>query len=141
MLSWDQVENVSYYSNSSIKLTKGEESTTLTADFWKNPEDLENETLIEGRLPKYENEIVITTKVSEILKAQVGDVIYVEGVGERKDYIVSGIDQKINSMGIKAMLNFKGAERLNGACTTYCLYIHTKEGITYSKMERYTTYG
>lgn len=135
VVSWQEVEKISYYSNSSIKLTKGEESTTLTADFWKNPEDLENETLLEGRLPKYENEIVITTKVSEMLHAQVGDIIYVEGTGERKDYIVSGIDQKINNMGIKALLNYKGAERLNGNCTTVCLYIYTKEDVTYSEIE------
>lgn len=134
LLSWKEVEKIGYYSNSSIKLTKGEESTTLTADFWKNPEDLDNEILVEGRLPEFENEIVITTRVSEMLDAQVGDVIYVEGTGEKKDYIVTGIDQKINNMGIKALLNFEGAERLNGACETYYLYVYTREDITYSKM-------
>lgn len=135
LLSWKEVERISYYSNSSIKLIKGEESTTLPVDFWKNPEDLENEMVLEGRLPKYENEIVISTRVSQMLQAQVGDVIYVEGSGERKDYIVSGIDQKMNNMGIKALLNYEGAERLNGSCATYYLYIHTKEGVTYSQME------
>lgn len=135
ILAWEEVENISYYSNCSAKLSKGEESTTLTIDFWKTPEDLEYETMLEGRLPKYENEIVITTKVSEILNAKVGDVIYAEGTGERKDYIVCGIDQKMNNMGIKALLDYKGAKRLNGFCTTYFLYVHTREDVTYSQME------
>lgn len=135
ILLWEEVERVSYYNNCSAKLSKGQESTTLVADFYKNPEDLENETLIEGRLPKYENEIVITAKISEMLQAQVGDVIYVEGTGKQKDYIVCGIDQKMNNMGLKALMNFKGAQRLNGTGTAYWLYIHTKEGVTYSQME------
>lgn len=133
--AWEEVVRVSYYSSCSAKLSKGEESTTLTVDFWKTPETLDYEALVVGRLPKYENEIVITTKVSEKLQAQVGDVIYVEGVGQRKDYIVCGIDQKINNMGMKALLNYKGAERLNGFCTTYYLYVHTKENVTYSQLE------
>lgn len=134
ILAWEEVKNVSYYSNCNAKLSKGEESATLTIDFWKTPEDLEYETLIEGRLPKYENEIVITTKVSDMLQAKVGDVIYVEGTGEKKDYIVCGIDQKINSMGMKALLDYNGAKRLNGFCTTYYLYVNTKEDVTYSQI-------
>lgn len=133
--AWEEVESVSYYSNCSAKLSKGEESATLTIDFWKTPEALKYETLLVGRLPKYENEIVITAKVSEVLNAQVGDVIYVEGVGERKDYFVCGIDQKMNNMGMKALMNYKGAERLNGFCTTYYLYIYTKKDVAYAQIE------
>lgn len=136
LLSWEEVEDVVYYNSNSIKLNKGEESITLTADFWKNPQKLKNETLIEGRLPKYENEIVITTKVSEMLQAAVGDVIYVEGSGERKDYIVSGIDQKISHMGISALMNAKGAERLNGTYTANTLYVYTEKGVTYSQIQK-----
>lgn len=96
---------------------------TLVCDFWKEPEELENEIMLEGRLPKYDNEIVITTSVSERLQAEVGDVVYVEGRGEAKDYIVSGIEQKLNNMGIRAMMNFEGAERLNGQSHVYSLYV------------------
>lgn len=136
LLSWKEVEDIAFYSANSIKLSKGRESITLTADFWREPQKLKNETLIEGRLPKYENEIVITTKVGEMLQAAVGDVIYVEGNGERKDYTVSGIDQKINRMGISALMNVKGAERLNGTRTINTLYVYTKEGVTYSQIQK-----
>lgn len=136
LLSWEEVEDVVYYSSNSIKLSKGKERITLTADFWREPQKLKNETLIEGRLPKYENEIVITIKVSELLQAAVGDVIYVEGNGKRKDYIVSGIDQKTQNIGISALMGFKGAERLNGTCTIKILYVCTKEGVTYAQMQK-----
>lgn len=135
IVSWEQVEKVSYYDNCNIKITKGNENITLVCDFWKEPEELENEIMLQGRLPKYDNEIVITTSVSELLQAEVGDVVYVEGRGESKDYIVSGIDQKINNMGIKALMNFKGAERLNGQSHVYSLYVFTTAGTGYEKIE------
>lgn len=135
IISWEEVERVEYYDNSSIKITKGNENITLTCDFWDEPEELENEIMLEGRLPKYENEIVITASVSELLHVEVGDVVYVEGRGESKDYIVSGIDQKINNMGLKAMMNFEGAKRLNGQSHIYYLYIVAKDGISYKTIE------
>lgn len=135
IISWEQVEKVGCYDNCHIKITKGNENITLVCDFWKEPEELENEIMLEGRLPKYDNEIVITTSVSERLQAEVGDVVYVEGKGEAKDYIVSGIDQKINNMGIRAMMNFEGTERLNGQSHVYSLYVFTTAGTGYEKIE------
>lgn len=135
IISWEQVEKVGYYDNCNIKITKGNENITLVCDFWKEPEELENEIMLQGRLPKYDNEIVITTSVSELLQAEVGDVVYVEGRGESKDYIVSGIDQKMNNMGIKALMNFEGAERLNGQSHVYSLYVFTTAGTEYEKIE------
>lgn len=135
IISWEEVEKVGYYDNCNIKITKENENITLLCDFWEKPEELENEMILEGRLPKYENEIVITASVSELLHAEAGDVVYVEGRGESKDYIVSGIDQKINNMGLKAMMNFEGAKRLNGQSHIYYLYIAAREGISYETIE------
>ena len=74
----------------------------------------------------YQNFSLNPDNLMKLVGIEGEDIIYVEGTGERKDYIVSGIDQKINNMGIKALLNYKGAERLNGNCTTVCIFIQKK---------------
>lgn len=135
IISWEEVEKVGYYDNGSTKITKGNKNITLTCDFWKEPEELVNAMILEGRMPKYDNEIVLTAGVSELLEAKVGDVVYVEGSGEIKDYIVSGIDQKMNNMGRKALMNFEGAQRLNGQSNIYNLYVFANEGTTYESIE------
>lgn len=130
------VEKVLLYNSADIKLSAGGEPQTVTCDYWDKPEELENEMLLEGKLPEYDNEIVLTTNVAERLGVGVGDVIYVEGTGEKLDYYVCGIDQKINNMGIKAMLNFQGVERLNGSAEAYLAYVYGKEGVSYDELNK-----
>ncbi|MBQ4522311.1 MAG: ABC transporter permease [Lachnospiraceae bacterium] len=132
--AWEEVEWVKYYKFVNITIEKGDKKTTIACDSWENTEILENEMLIKGRVPKYENEIVVTSKVSEILDIQVGDVVYVTGEGETLDYIVVGIDQKINNMGRKALLSFEGEDRLNGATEISNIYIDGKEGYGYKEL-------
>ncbi len=131
---WTEIQKVLYYNQCSIQVQSKEEKTTITCDIWEQPELVENEMLVRGRLPKYENEIVLTTNIAELLKIEVGDTIYVTGTGERKDYIVCGIDQKINNMGLKAMMSREGAKRLNGNSKIMFLYVYTTEGITYEEI-------
>lgn len=133
---WDMVEQVLYGNTGSIKLTKGKERISLTCDIWDDPRKLENEIVLEGRIPKYENEIVVTVSAAKELGADVGDIIYVEGSGERMDYLVSGIDQKINNLGRKALMTMEGAVRLNGKSQAMSLYIYAREGYTFSKLQQ-----
>lgn len=134
MESWKETEKVLYYSNGTLKLESKEEETAVSCDIWEDPELVENEMILRGRLPKYDNEIVLTTGIAELLKVDVGDVIYVTGQGERMDYLVCGVDQKINNMGLKAMLSRAGAERLNGSCQIQFLYMYTQEDISYEEI-------
>lgn len=125
---YPQVEKVIYGSSANIVVYRKDQSAEVTCDFWKEPEKNENEMLLEGRLPEYDNEIVLTASVCESIEAQVGDTIYVEGTDGKKDYILTGIDQKINNMGRKALMCYEGAQRLNGSCATKLIYIYAREG-------------
>lgn len=131
MGKWKEVETVLYYDQGTIQLESKEAETSVVCDIWENPELLQNEMIIRGRLPKYENEIVLTTSIAELLKVETGDTVYVTGQGERIDYLVCGIDQKINNMGLKAMMTQDGAKRLNGNSHVMFLYVYTEEGVTY----------
>ncbi|MBO5373386.1 MAG: FtsX-like permease family protein [Lachnospiraceae bacterium] len=128
---WEEIEAVLYYANASLRLECKENETAVTCDVWKNPKLVKNEMLIRGRLPEYENEIVLTNNIAKKLGVDVGDTIYVTGQKERMDYLVCGIDQKINNMGLKALLSYKGLKRLNGEDETAILYVYTKDEVLF----------
>lgn len=136
MEHWDEVERVLYYNNISVHLESGNEETDIVCDVWKKPDQVKNEMVLEGRLPKYDNEIILSTNVAKILEVHTGDTIYVTGKGERLDYVVSGLDQKMNNMGLKAIMTEKGAKRLNETSYTTALYVYTKDGIDYDTISK-----
>lgn len=124
---WKEIEKVLPYDSCSVKLSNATHETTVNCGIWEDPSDIENEIMVLGRLPKYENEIVITTVIADELEVSVGDVIYVEARGDRMDYIVCGIDQKITELGRKAMMTMEGAKRLNGQAQAFILYVYLTE--------------
>lgn len=126
--NWTEVEKVNYYSCLDINVTNSEKSKTITCDVWKNPKILENINTLEGSLPVCDNEIVISTMVRDFFGVSVGDIIYLQGDGEKMPYIVSGVMQIINNGGWKMLLNYDGAKRLNGDVNTIQVYIYANEG-------------
>lgn len=134
---WDVVEKVNYYNSMDILVSSGEKSKTITSDIWKNPEAVENIMLVEGQMPAYDNEVVISTVIRDFLGARVGDVVYLQGEGESLPYVVSGISQMINNNGQKLLLNYEGAARLSPSeqYKTLQLFIYAKEGYGYSDIK------
>ena len=119
-----------------VDLKSDERTVSISCDAYDRPDLLRHDILVEGRLPKYDNEIVLTTTIAKELNVSVGDVIYAEMAGEKYDFIVSGIDQKINNGGRKCMLTMEGAERMYGKpLTAYCI-IYAKEGVTFEELEK-----
>lgn len=135
--AYSQVEKVGYGSSANCMVYFKDQSEEVTFDFWKEPETNEYETLLEGRLPQYDNEVVLTAPICEELGVHIGDVVYLKGVEGKKDYILTGIDQKINNMGRKGLMNYEGAIRLNGSCVTKQINIYAAEGITGEELVRF----
>lgn len=124
--AYEEIEKILCYQSTTLQLESKSNKRQVACDIWNEPELIENEMLISGRLPEYENEIVVTAGVAKILDLDVGDAIYVTGAGERKSMLVCGIDQKINNMGQKCMISSEGARYLNGEFFTTMLYVYTK---------------
>lgn len=134
--TWSGIRKVLYYDSRSVKLSAGEKEIVLSCNFWRDPEQNENTALIEGRLPQHNNEICLTAVVAKRIGVRVGDVIYVEGDREKKDYMVTGIDQQMNSLGLRATMTMEGAERINGVSTVNMLYVYTQDDCTYEQIEK-----
>ena len=78
--TWEEVEKVSYYNCIDTNVFSGDKSKLITGDVWKNTDLLENVFIVDGRLPKYDNEVVISTMVRDFFNVKTGDVIYIQEV-------------------------------------------------------------
>lgn len=99
----------------SVEVSYQENTTSLGIDVYRNVTALENNYFLEGHLPEKEDEIVLTNVEAGILGVSVGDIVNVKsmtGTGT-VPYIVSGIDQKMNNTGKKAMMSEAGIKRIN----------------------------
>ena len=112
----ENVEKVNKWSTiSSMEVSYLDRSTSLGIDVFSDVDMLEFEYILEGHVPQNENEIVLSTVEAENLGASLGDIVNVKSLVEdgTVSYTVCGIDQKINNMGKKAVMNEEGAKRLN----------------------------
>lgn len=132
----NETDHVLYCDNYNINIISSKGEETVSCDVYDKPEKLINEWIVEGRLPKYENEIVLTTSIMEKLDVKVGDVVYIEGSKEKKDYIICGVDQKINNGGLKALMTLNGSTRLKGKEVVSFLYVFNKNGYSYKDLEK-----
>ena len=68
--------------------------------------------ILKGRAPLYENEIVITEMVADMLEIEMGDEVTVSKGDKEAKYIISGIFQSANDSGTTFAMGVSGAERL-----------------------------
>lgn len=83
---------------------------------WKDPELI---PATKGRVPLYDNEIIITDIVAEELNLNIGDKVTVSHNNKKETYIISGFYQSMNDTGQCFSMALTGAERLGINCIYY----------------------
>ncbi|WP_029066860.1 ABC transporter permease [Lachnobacterium bovis] len=103
------------YENATCYYKNGEKGRVITTSVYKDLSELRYCNLIEGRLSKYPNEIIVAGGLADDLNIKSGDAIEVglTKAGKKKIFIVTGIYQQINNMGRTVMMNKNAFERLN----------------------------
>ena len=78
--------------------------------------------VLEGRQPKYNNEIILTELLAERLHKQIGDRVTIEYQGNKGEYVITGLFQSILSPAI-AEMSFEAGEQIgvNNPDTGYIL--------------------
>ncbi len=92
--------------------------------------------LLEGHLPENDNEIVISKVIQKDLDVTIGDIVYLKSEGTSVDYMVVGIDQKINHFGRKSIVSIDGIRRLKPASEPAGIYITLEKGYTYKDLKK-----
>ncbi len=132
---WNQVEKVLYHADGAFNFTSNSTEASIQADIWDNPSALENDLIIEGRAPSYDNEVMLSIKAAELLGVELGDVVMIDGAKGSFEFVVVGIDEKINYLGKKATLSTKAAERINGGANITQLCVNLAEGYEYEEFQ------
>jgi ABC-type antimicrobial peptide transport system permease subunit len=69
---------------------------------------------VEGRWPKYKNEVSITKVVADSIDKELGDTVMMRYKdGEEKEYIISGYHQTMNELGKYIFLSEEGIQQLD----------------------------
>lgn len=101
-------------------------------------DDMENTThtiLIDGRMERHANEIMLTSSLAKDLNVRIGDVVTVTFGETSAEYLVTGLNQRMERMGRSGYLTFDGAERIIPRLTAVTCYVTAEEGETYDSMK------
>lgn len=69
-------------------------------------------SILKGRAPLYDNEVLITKIVAKELNVHMGDTVKIENLKLAKDYIICGYFQSTNDLGRTLAVSEKGAKRI-----------------------------
>lgn len=89
---------------------------------------LENNQVYEGYYPKYSNEIAINGHVAEQFGKTIGQTISVKMGGSSEEYLITGLIQSIDAMGMDICLTYDGAKRMQSDYKPNTVYIYLQEG-------------
>lgn len=114
-VEWEEIDKlVEDYSqietkNGSAYLYASLNGENLLCDICKFPEYISG--IIKGRAPLYENEIMVTEFVADLLEVKIGDEVTVTFKTKENSFIISGIYQTSHDVGKSFLMNFDGAKR------------------------------
>lgn len=116
-----RVENSYLYTSLNVSQAGGAElMATICDDFSK----VNNQnTVFEGRFPKYDNEIAIAAKYANENGFKVGDEIEITAGGKKEKYLICGFTQITNNLGRDCLFTREGYKRL-GTLTNMSYYIN-----------------
>lgn len=108
----DRVEKVYLYHSIEVRHVGGVAlPATVSDDFTK----VNNQSIcIEGRYPKYDNEMAVAAKYAKEKDLKIGDEITLTAEGNEARYIITGFTQISNNLGKDCLLTRSGYERMGG---------------------------
>lgn len=91
------------------------EGSSLFAAVFDNASQLNNTSLaVDGRLPIYDNEVVIAAKYAGENKLKIGDEIVLKAENGKQTYLIVGYCQISDFLGKDCMLTREGYEKIGG---------------------------
>lgn len=132
----DCVEQVGYYMTNNVKIEKDGVEESFTIDYWEDTSKLKTNTIVEGRYPTYDNEIVLSRLICENLNVKVGDMVNIISGDQTEGYLVVGMTQHISYLGKKAVMTFEGIQKVNETVKPSILMVYKTEGVEFADMEK-----
>lgn len=93
-------------------------------------------SIIEGRWPKHPNEVMLGTNTASRLGVSLGDVVTVRNDMADESFIVCGICQTMNNMGMMAFMTIDGLSKVTTVPESMQVCVHLKKGVSFAEFEK-----
>lgn len=104
----------------------GEDSVVQVSDDYSQ---MENLSAYKGRMPRYDNEIVITGVLSDILGKKIGDTLEIEQDGVVGKYLVTGLTQTMRNGGREAFMTLSGMHLIDPDFKLQAVNLYLEDGV------------
>lgn len=102
-----------FYATGVYLSVEGEQIYTF---IYKYPENIQG--ILQGRVPLYDNEVIITDIVADALQITIGDTLSIKKNDNTFEYLIVGIEQALNDGGMVVAMNIEGAKHLGTVAIT-----------------------
>ena len=123
------------YQNLEPEISKGSKKMSAHTFAMIEPEKHYKATILEGRMPKQANELMVTAAVADELGIECGDVVKLTFAGTTEEYLITGINQRMQEMGRTMVMTVEGAEKLLPGSARYTYEIDAKDELTYEYLK------
>jgi ABC-type transport system, involved in lipoprotein release, permease component len=130
------VENVLVYYGLDLNVKKDDKEQSVYTFVMDDIENTLNLTILEGRTAKHNNEIMMTPAAAESVGAKCGDVVELEFAGEKAEYIISGIYQRMDRMGRTIYMNFEAADRILSGTKVKEYFVTADKSISFDDLKK-----
>ena len=134
--SLECVDNIHYEIWMAFDFIKGKKTKSITTRVISDTSLMNPNQMVEGRWPLYENEVALGTSAANNLGVTVGDTIIVKNGEDEAQYIVTGLMQTFNNMGMMAYISKDGYERIGVMPNIVNFCVNLKEGYTFNDLEK-----
>ncbi len=134
--NFECVDRVSYEVWTGYDLKSGNKTKSVTARVMQDTAGMRDDYVVEGRWPKYENEVAVGTMLANNMEIEIGDSVTVKNGEESASFIVTGFVQTFNNMGQMSYLTEEGYGRVGGSMPIGSIQIYLKKGYTYDDLDK-----
>ncbi len=116
--------------------TVGKRVSSITTRAFTDTSQIKGGSILEGRWPEKENEIMLASAAADTLGAHLGDSVTIKNSGKEEAYRVCGLCQTMNNMGMMAYITMSGYERVAPKADEYGLWILLKKGRSFNEFKK-----
>lgn len=121
----------------SLNFYNGKNMQSITTRAFSDTSNIRGGGLIEGRWPTHPNEVMFATNAANRLNVKVGDSVTVKNNRAEESYIICGLCQTMNNMGMMAFMTMDGMNKVMNIENTSCsIEIDLKKGSSFNDFER-----
>ncbi|MCR5339499.1 MAG: ABC transporter permease [Lachnospiraceae bacterium] len=131
-----EVDNVLTMFGMDLSVKKGDQEKMIYTMAMDDIENTTNMTVLEGRVAKHDNEIMMTGAACDDLGAAVGDVVTIEYAEKTAEYLITGTYQRMDRMGRTIYMTFDAAERIMPKSPVLQYWVTAKEGTDFESLQK-----